>query len=53
MVRAGELLNSLVVSGSSNFRALSELADILDSGKPGEIVDKGKEGNSSGGNMGQ
>ena len=40
MVRAGELLNSLVVSGSSNFRALAEIANILDSGKPGEIVEK-------------
>ena len=40
MVRAGELLNSLVVSGSSNFRALAEIANILDSGKPGEIVEE-------------
>lgn len=40
MVRAGQLLNSLVVSGSSNFRALAEISDILDSGKPGEIMEK-------------
>ncbi len=40
MARAGQLLNSLVVSGSSNFRALAEIADILDSGKPGEIFEK-------------
>lgn len=53
MVRAGQLLNSLVVSGSSNFRALAEIADILDSGKPGEIVEKDKEDNNCGGNMGQ
>lgn len=40
MVRAGQLLNSLVVSGSSNFRALAELANILDSGTPGETFEK-------------
>lgn len=40
MKRAGQLLNSLVVSGSSNFRALAEIADILDSGKPGETFEK-------------
>lgn len=40
MIRAGQLLNSLVVSGSSNFRALAEIADILDSGKPGETFEK-------------
>lgn len=40
MAKAGQLLNSLVVSGSSNFRALAEIADILDSGKPGEIFKK-------------
>lgn len=40
MARAGQLLNSLVVSGSSNFRALAEIADILDSGKPGELFEK-------------
>lgn len=40
MARVGQLLNSLVVSGSSNFRALAEIADILDSGKPGELFEK-------------
>ena len=40
MVRAGQLLNSLVVSGSNNFRALAELANILDSGTPGETFEK-------------
>lgn len=40
MMRAGQLLNSLMVSGSSNFRALAELADILDSGNPGEYEEK-------------
>lgn len=37
MLRAGQLLNSLVVSGTSNFRALAELSSILDSGTLGEI----------------
>lgn len=45
MIRAGELLNSLKVSGSSNFRALAELADILDSGKPGELNEKEEKKN--------
>lgn len=46
MMRSGQLLNSLIVSGSSNFRALAELADILDSGKPGEYEEnKEKEEN--------
>ena len=40
MVRAGQLLNSLVVSGSSNFRALAEIANILDSGTLGETFEK-------------
>lgn len=43
MVKAGQLLNSLVVSGSSNFRALAEIANILDSGTLGEIVEKGDD----------
>ena len=43
MVKAGQLLNSLVVSGSSNFRALAEIANILDSGTLGEIVEKGED----------
>lgn len=40
MLRAGKLLDSLKVSGSSNFRVLAELADILDSGKSGEYEEK-------------
>ena len=51
MVRAGQLLNSLVVSGSSNFRALAEIANILDSGTLGETFEK--EDKTDGGNMGQ
>ena len=51
MVRAGQLLNSLVVSGSSNFRALAEIANILDSGTLGETYEK--EDKTDGGNMGQ
>lgn len=50
MLWAGQLLNSLVVSGSNNFRALAELANILDSGTPGETFEKGEENN---GDMGQ
>lgn len=45
MVRAGQLLNSLVVSGSSNFRALAEIANILDSGTPGEAFEKEEKAN--------
>lgn len=51
MTRAGQLLNSLVVSGSNNFRALAEIANILDSGTPGEIIEK--EDVKNGGNMGK
>lgn len=40
MTRAGQLLNSLVVSGSNNFRALAEIANILDSGTLGETFEK-------------
>lgn len=47
MVKAGQLLNSLVVSGSSNFRALAEIANILDSGRPGEIMEKETDENDS------
>lgn len=46
MMRAGQLLNSLYVSGSANFRLLAELADILDSGVPGEIMDSIKKSDS-------
>lgn len=47
MVTAGQLLNSLVVSGSSNFRALAEIANILDSGKLGEIMETETDENDS------
>lgn len=47
MLRAGNLINSISVSGSSNFRALAELSDILDSGIPAEYEDK-KEGEDDG-----
>lgn len=47
MIRAGQLLNSLVVSGSSNFRSLAELANILDSGTPGETFEKEEIKNGS------
>ncbi len=36
MVRAGQLINSITATGASNFRALAELADIIDSGQPGD-----------------
>lgn len=51
MIRAGQLLNSLVVSGSSNFRVLAELADILDSGTLGETYER--EVKENGGDMGK
>ena len=51
MKRAGQLLNSLVVSGSSNFRALAELANILDSGTLGETYER--EVKENGGDMGK
>lgn len=40
MARSGQILNGLVVTGVSNFRLLAELADILDSGIPGEMIEK-------------
>ena len=49
MTRVGQLLNSLVVSGTNNFRALAEIANILDSGIPGEIIEK--EADKDAGNM--
>lgn len=50
MVRAGRLLNSITVTGVANCRLMAELADILDSGIPGEMTgpdtgaDKKEEG---------
>ena len=40
MVRAGQLLNSLTFTGIQQARVLSELANILDSGKTGEIFER-------------
>lgn len=51
MLRAGQLLNTLVVSGSSNFRTLAQIADILDSGVLGEMDEDAKDGEAKeGGN---
>lgn len=43
MVRAGQLLNALHFCGVEQARIVAELGDILDSGTPGNIVEKGKE----------
>ena len=40
MVRAGQLLNSLTFTGVQQARVVSELANILDSGKTGEIFER-------------
>lgn len=40
MVRAGQLLNSLTFTGVQQARVVSELANILDSGKSGEIFER-------------
>lgn len=40
MVRAGQLLNSLTFTGIQQARVVSELANILDSGKSGEIFER-------------
>lgn len=50
MIRAGQLLNGLVVTGTTNFRILAELSDILDSGKMGKVFEKEE---SKDGDMGQ
>lgn len=42
MERAGYLLNLLNVCGVQQARILSEIGDILDSGKEGEITEKEK-----------
>ena len=49
MVRAGQLLNSLAFCGVAQARIVSELGNILDSGKPGEIFEKGGKGDDLGG----
>lgn len=40
MLIVGRLLNSITVSGTSNIRALAQLADIIDSGTIGETFEK-------------
>lgn len=45
MVRAGQILNALPFCGTQSARLLVELADILDSGKPGEIIEKKEDAN--------
>lgn len=40
MVRAGQLLNALTFTGVQQARVIAELANILDSGKPGEIFER-------------
>lgn len=40
MLKAAAILNSITISGTSNIRMLAELANILDSGTPGETFEK-------------
>lgn len=40
MLRAGQILNALPFCGVQQARLIAELGDILDSGTPGEIVEK-------------
>ena len=40
MLRAGQLLNALHFCGVEQARIVAELGNILDSGTPGEIVEK-------------
>lgn len=47
MLRAGQILNNLQILGVNQARLLAELGDILDSGTPGEIMEK-KEGEKDG-----
>lgn len=47
MVKAGKLLNGLTFTGIQQARIVAELANILDSGKPGEIFER-KDGNEDG-----
>ena len=39
MLRAGQLLNTLRITGVDQARAISEIGNILDSGKLGEVVE--------------
>lgn len=43
MKRAVQLLDTIPVCGISQARAIAEIADILDSGTLGEIVEKGEK----------
>lgn len=43
MERAGRILNSITVTGAYNCRLMAELADILDSGIPGEMEEEKEE----------
>lgn len=43
MLRAGKIMQEISAKGAENFRLLAELADILDSGTPGDYEEK-KEG---------
>lgn len=43
MLRAGQLLNSLHFCGIEQARIVAELGNILDSGTPGNIVEKKEE----------
>ena len=52
MARAGQLLNNLVVTGTSNCRIVSAIADILDGGSIGEIVEMTDKETQRNGNMG-
>lgn len=45
MLRAGELLNTIKVSGADNFVALGELVNIINSGIEGEYTEKGGKEN--------
>lgn len=40
MLRAGEILRNITVTGISNIRMLAELADILDSGQTGNCEEE-------------
>lgn len=40
MLRAGEIMRQVSATGIDNFRLLKELGDILDSGIPGDYVEK-------------
>lgn len=47
MLRAGEILKHITITGISNIRMLAELADILDSGQVGKYEKNKEERNDS------